>query len=288
MSDSFNEQPSSETGELFSARQPLTRNPAYVYRKNPYGKDIPPAELKKVLPPLLDDDARRQIIGGSYTVQDTRYFELAEEKEYRYGDMSFSVPAEVVFPGEVSGFIFDKIWTGEIPLVGKRFLAMGVGAGVELVLAYLSGADAVVGSDIDPVSVEASRRNCARHVPSPERELSCVVSDLLNEIPDRQFDVICFNGPFGVPVISNDRLERMAYSGPGILQKFLQQMNARDFLAPGGSLYIVCSNTTDIPLFVDYAVEAGLVMDVPETISAPPGHRYESIITHFIRFTRPL
>lgn len=260
----------------------LTRNPSYTYTVNPYGDTVSIDRLLEVLPPLLDSQARQAIAG----VSSKRYFASTEDRIYRYGERDFVVPCEVAFPGEISGFLFDKIWTGEIDLVGKNFLSMGVGAGVEIVLAAERGATAVTGADIDTASVRASRENYERNRATGNALTTFVASDLFAAIPSQQFDVICFNGPFGVPVVDDERLGRIAYAGPAIFREFLLQLTSGNYLSHDGSIYIVCSNTTDMRALVACAREFEFKSQVLESITAPPGHAYENIVTHYFRFSQ--
>jgi len=260
------------------SKKGMTVNPEYIYKAFPYGRGLDAASLIARVPPLLDPALRRAVVSDKYLANQERY--------YCYGDRQFLVSPGVVFPGEVGGYLFDRLSSGDIALVGKRFLAMGVGAGVELVLAHDQGAKVVVGADIDPISILVSQSNFIRHVPKSCDQVSFIVSDLFEAIPQQYFDVICFNGPFGVPVEVDSQLQRMAFTGPQIMRRFLQEIVSGDYLDDKGVIYFIASNTSDLGQMIKSASELSFEVAVIETISAPPGHRYEYIVTHYCSIQR--
>jgi|HubBroStandDraft_6_1064221.scaffolds.fasta_scaffold81890_2 HemK-related putative methylase len=79
----------------------------------------------------------------------------------------------------------------ERPLRGRRVLDMGTGAGPIAITVAAAGAH-VTACDINPRAVSLARENAAINGMSHE----VVESDLFSALPDRRFDIICFNIPF--------------------------------------------------------------------------------------------
>lgn len=126
---------------------------------------------------------------------------------------------------------------------------MGCGAGANTILAASRGAQ-VVGVDINPIAVEASRSNAERNGVSHRTEL--LVSDLFDAVTG-DFDLVVIDPPFRW-FEPKTMLER-AFTDEGYqtLTRFIADVPAR--LRPGGSVLLFFGTSGDVG-YLDSLVDA--------------------------------
>lgn len=206
---------------------------------------------------------------------------------YNYGDLEFMIPETVMTPGTSGKLFFDALIDGVVDVCRKSVFYVGIGPGVESVLSARLGAKKILATDIHTASVDASRANFERHQPGDERA-RFVVSDLLDQVEQgEQFDLISFNPPT-IPLTFRDEfLSRVTFVGTEIAYRFLDQIVAKDCLAPGGEIVMVLSNACDITSISTYFIRRGFF---PTVVQAMPWHPAPEIakrgMNHLISYRR--
>ncbi|QPP11156.1 methyltransferase [Streptomyces bathyalis] len=191
--------------------------------------------------------------------------DLHTQRPYVYRDWTFDLPPGVFMPGETSRMIHDRVLDGTIPVSGRCYGAMGVGLGVEAVVAGLQGAREIHALDIDPASVRAMTEHYERIVGErPGTVFIPLVSDLFERVPDgARFDVVTFNPPAVTQQVSDDpTVVRNVCVGTDIAVRFFDQIVQRDLLADEGEIYFIVSNTSELRDIVAYAIESGFLPEV--------------------------
>jgi release factor glutamine methyltransferase len=167
---------------------------------------------------------------------------------------------------EWNGWDFhERLLDGTIAVRGKFYAAMGVGLGVETVVAGLRGAREVYAVDVHPDSVRTARSHYDRLVgPREGTTFVPVVADVFDGFPDGvRLDVVTFNPPAVSQTVSDDPdIVRNVCVGTPLLEAFFEQLVGRDLLAPGGEVFVVASNTADLRGIVRAALEHGLHPEV--------------------------
>lgn len=184
---------------------------------------------------------------------------------YEWNGWTFDVPPGVFLPGETSRMIHQRLLDGDIPVAGRRYAAMGVGLGVETVVAGLRGAREVYAIDVDPASVDTAARHYQRLVGHRDGTTFVpVVADVFDGFPGgRQLDVITLNPPAVSRRVSDDpAVVRNVCVGTPLLARFFAQLAERDLLAPGGEVFLIVSNTADLRGIVGHAQDNGFTVEV--------------------------
>lgn len=133
--------------------------------------------------------ALRHIVSKAYKPLLVRYLEKA--RMFRYKDILLRVAPEVFHPGFFFTTRFLLQAVGKQPLKGTEFLELGCGSGLIAIYAAKQGAG-VTATDINPVAIRFLDENMKRnHV-----HLTLIESNLFEEIPVQQFDIIAINPPF--------------------------------------------------------------------------------------------
>lgn len=144
-------------------------------------------------------------------------------------------------------------YLGSMDLRGRRFLDMGTGTGSIGIFAATRGA-IVTCCDINRHAVELARENAARN----RVTLEVVESDVFSALPDRQFDVICFNVPF-YPRAPRTPLEAAFFAGPNFETVRAFATGCAAALAPDGTVVVVFSEDSGRQLLVSFFTGAGFV-----------------------------
>jgi release factor glutamine methyltransferase len=191
--------------------------------------------------------------------------DLHSLRTYEWHGWTFDVPPGVFLPGETSRLVHQRLLDGDIPVAGRRYAAMGVGLGVETVVAGVRGAREVYAIDVDTASVEVAARHYQRLVGHRDGTTFVpVVADVFDGFPDgRQLDVITFNPPAVSRRVSDDpAVVRNVCVGTPLLARFFAQLAERDLLAPGGEVFLIVSNTADLRAIVGHARDSGFTAEV--------------------------
>ncbi|WP_433548663.1 methyltransferase [Streptomyces sp. CA-294286] len=217
-------------------------------------------DARAVLEALPDTLPREEILAINSAKSD-----IHTARTYAYRDWTFALPPGVFKPGDTSRLVHDRLLDGTIPVEGRSYAAMGVGLGVEAVIAGTRGAREIYAADVHPDSVATASETYARIVGDrPGTVFRPLVSNLFEEFPDSAgLDVITFNPPAVSARTSDDpTVVRNVCVGAGIVLRFFDQIVTRDLLAPDGAIYLVVSNTAELKRIVGHAVEAGFRPEV--------------------------
>jgi release factor glutamine methyltransferase len=131
----------------------------------------------------------RYVVGRTYRPLLVRY--LSRTRTFLYKDVVMEIPSEVFHPGF---FFSTKIllrYISQMPLKNRSFLELGCGSGLISIMAARRGAQ-VTASDINSTAVEALLQNAVAN----NARLHVIHSNLFENIPVQQFDVIAINPPY--------------------------------------------------------------------------------------------
>jgi release factor glutamine methyltransferase len=211
--------------------------------------------------------------------------DIHTHRSYRYNGWDFNLPPGVFMPGATSRIIHDRILDGTIPVAGKCYAGVGVGLGVEAILAGACGSREVFAMDVHPGSVQAAAAHYHRLLGErADTKFHALVSDLFEEFPDStQADVVTFNPPAINERITNDPdMVRNLCMGTEIVARFFRQIAERDLLTTDGDVFLVISNTAELRKVVGHALSLGFS---PEVVHAQTWDG-ENVRTYLFRFQR--
>jgi release factor glutamine methyltransferase len=157
-----------------------------------------------------------------------------------------------------SKFFADFLQT--LDLKGKSVVEVGTGSGILALCAAKAGAISVLALDINPAAVTSATANAAANGLKPQ--VRAMVSDLFSSVPmDEKFDLIITNPPSfaGEPLSMADRAW---HAGPGYRDIAPLFKQARQRIAPGGSVYLLLSSHSDLCFFHSLIEEAGFASTI--------------------------
>ena len=118
-------------------------------------------------------------------------------------------------------------WLDGQPLQGQQVIDFGCGSGILAIAALLLGADSVVGTDIDPQALEASRDNARRNQLADER----LALYLPEDMPGEPADVLVANILAGPLVSLAPQLATLVRPGGRIALSGILAEQTEDILA---------------------------------------------------------
>lgn len=133
--------------------------------------------------------ALKNIVAHTYKPFLEKY--LSKKRIYTYGNIKLQIPPEVFHPGFFTSTQFLLQYIKKLPLYGKRFLEPGAGNGLISIYAAKHRAK-VTATDINPVAIEYLRINGIEN----NAPINIIQSDLFENIPLQQFDIIAINPPY--------------------------------------------------------------------------------------------
>ena len=116
---------------------------------------------------------------------------LSKKRIYTFENIKLQIPPEVFHPGFFTSTQFLLQYLKKLSLRGKSFLELGAGSGLISICAAKQDAK-VTATDINPVAVEFLKINSDVN----NVQVNIVHSDLFENIPDQQFDIIAINPPY--------------------------------------------------------------------------------------------
>ncbi|WP_017603027.1 class I SAM-dependent methyltransferase [Nocardiopsis alkaliphila] len=210
--------------------------------------------------------------------------DLHTTRAYSWNGWDFEVPPGVFIPGATSRMIHQRVLDDEIDVRGRVYAAMGVGLGVEAIVAGLRGAARVHALDVHPASVAATEAGYHRIVGTDRpTEFLPRVGDLFAPLPDgTRLDVVTFNPPaVSRPVSEDPDIVRNVCAGTPVTDAFFTQLAERDLLAPGGEVFFIASNTADLRHIIGHAVHEGFTAHIHHLHDWNDG-----VLTYLFRLTR--
>ncbi|MQA12401.1 MAG: methyltransferase [Pseudonocardiaceae bacterium] len=191
--------------------------------------------------------------------------DLHTHRRYEWNGWTFELPPGVFMPGATSRMIHERVLDGTIAVAGRRYAAMGIGLGVEAIIAGSLGAKEVYAIDVHPESVRTTQRYYDELVgPRSSAAFVPVIGDLFDGIPDGvRLDVITFNPPAVSQAVSEDPdVVRNVCAGAPLVARFFDQLADRELLAPGGEIFLIVSNTADLRGIIRHALERDFLPEI--------------------------
>jgi release factor glutamine methyltransferase len=133
--------------------------------------------------------AIKHIVAHTYKPWLEKY--LSIPRIYRHDDIRLLISPEVFHPGF---FFTTKVllnYIEKLPLQGKSLLELGCGSGLIAISAARKGA-IVTATDINSTAIGFLEKNAEEN----GANIRLVLSDLFQNIPPQQFDIIAINPPF--------------------------------------------------------------------------------------------
>jgi len=178
----------------------------------------------------------------------------------------------VVYPGVFSPKYFsDSKFFFEVIKIrkGEEFLEMGCGAGAMAVFAALKGASKVFATDINPSAVENTKENAELN----QVKIEVFEGDLFENVPEKKFDTIFWNIPFGYSSKENPSLmDQSVYDEEyKTFSRFLEQ--SKKYLKENGKLLLGFSTSIgNFEKFKEKLDEKGFNLKLYAEKIAPQGN----------------
>jgi methylase of polypeptide subunit release factors len=172
------------------------------------------------------------------------------------------VPPTVFHPRFFITSEFFAGFVGRLDLRGKWVAEVGTGSGVIALAAARAGAASVVAIDINPHAARAAAENAKLN--GLGDRVAGVCSNLMSGLAPRPlFDLILSSPPSfaGEP---RDLADRAWHAGPEYRDIAALFEQARERLAPGGSVYVLLSSDSDLDLLGALIARAGFRMRLVE------------------------
>lgn len=191
----------------------------------------------------------RHIVSKTYKPLLEKY--LSKTRIYQYENIILEIPPEVFHPGFFFSTRLLLKHVRRVSLDGKNFLEPGCGSGLISVYAAKQGAR-VTATDINDVALQYLTRNANKN----EVSINLYASDVFENLPVQQFDVIAINPPY----YKKDPLTKKDYawhcgSNGEYFEKLFYRLN--DFIHAGTKIFIVLFEGCDMPMIRKMAVVNG-------------------------------
>ena len=191
--------------------------------------------------------ALRHIVAHTYKPLLLKY--LSKIRIYKYEDIQLEISPQVFHPGFFFSTRLLLKYIKQLPLQGQRFLEPGCGSGLISIYAAKKGAT-VTASDINPVAIEFLKKNSRKN----RVELTIIQSDLFQNIPIQQFDIIAINPPYykKQPQTFRDYAWHCGENGEYFKNLFTELNN---YIHPGSEIFMVLFEGCDIELIANLAAQ---------------------------------
>ena len=131
----------------------------------------------------------KHIVAHTYKPLLVKY--LSKTRMYRYKDIQLAIAPEVFHPGFFFSTKLLLQYISKLSLHKKNFLELGCGSGLISIAVAKKGAK-VTATDINEVAVDFLKKNSRQN----KVELQIIQSNLFQDIPKQQFDIIAINPPY--------------------------------------------------------------------------------------------
>jgi release factor glutamine methyltransferase len=143
----------------------------------------------------------------------------------------------------------------------KKFLELGAGSGLISFVAAQNNA-VVTATDINTVAIEYLKINSDKnHLP-----VQIILSDLFDEIPEEQFDIIAINPPYYKkdPQTQADLAWHCGENGEYFKKLF---SNLAAYIKPSTEVFMIICDGCDIKMIHDYAAQNNFLLNCVHTES---------------------
>jgi release factor glutamine methyltransferase len=194
----------------------------------------------------------KYIVSKTYKPLLLRY--LSSTRSYSYKNLVLTIPAEVFHPAFFSSTRILLKYIERMPVVNRSFLELGAGSGLISMVASKRGAY-VTSSDINTEAIRYLQINSDHNKTS----IHIIQSDLFNDIPRQQFDIIAINPPYYKknPVSQIDHAWYCGEKGEYFARLF---HSLQDYIHTGSQVLMVLCEGCDIPMIREFAAENGFQM----------------------------
>ena len=194
----------------------------------------------------------KYIVSRTYKPLLLRY--LSGTRSYSYKNLVLKIPAEVFHPAFFSSTRILLKYIERIPVINKSFLELGAGSGLISMIASKRGAY-VTASDINSTAIDYLYRNADHN----EASINIIHSDLFDEIPVQEFDIIAINPPYykRKPVSQIDHAWFCGENGEYFSRLF---QDLPDYINEASLVLMVLCEGCDIPMIRDFAAANGFQM----------------------------
>jgi release factor glutamine methyltransferase len=192
----------------------------------------------------------KHIVAKTYRPLLKRY--LSKTRMYRYKDLMLEIPSEVFHPGFFFSTQLLLQYITKLPLQNKQLLEPGCGSGLIAMTAAKMGAT-VTATDINPVAVEFLKKNCLKN----NVQLKVLHSDLFNDIPVKQYDIIAINPPYYKkdPATMQDHAWFCGSNGQ-YFEKLFQSLHR--YIHANTEILMVVFDGCDMPMITGFAAANNL------------------------------
>src|SRR5215204_164349 len=201
--------------------------------------------------------ALRNIVAHTYKPFLEKY--LSKKRVYTYGNTRLQIPPEVFHPGFFTSTQFLLQYIKKMPLYGKIFLELGAGSG--LISIYVAKHRAkVTAIDINPVAIEYLQINSTEN----NVRMNIIQSDLFENIPLGQFDVIAINPPY-YKKDPKTLLDHAWYCGENgeFFNRLFTQLSK--YIHENSEVIMVLCDGCDIVMIGDAAIQNGFALTCVQT-----------------------
>ena len=164
---------------------------------------------------------------------------ISKHSTFRYKQIDLIIPNGIFHPKYFNSTLLLAEFLESLQLQGKTFLELGCGSGLLSCIAARASA-VVTASDIHPLAIQTLRENAAKN----KLEMEIILSDLFDNLNNRQFDLILINPPY-YPKNPRSHAERAWYCGEHFeyFEKLFAQLY--NFLTAHSTVYMILSDACD-------------------------------------------
>jgi len=179
---------------------------------------------------------------------------LSRTRVYRYKGLLLEIPPEVFHPGFFFSTQLLLQYISKLALQKKEFMELGCGSGLIAMVAATKGS-IVTATDINPVAVEFLEKNCLNN----NLQMQIIHSDLFNDIPVKQYDIIAINPPYYKkdPVTFRDHAWFCGEHGEYFSRLF---KSIHRYIHTGTEILVVLFDGCDMEMINGFAAENGFVL----------------------------
>lgn len=201
--------------------------------------------------------ALKNIVAHTYKPFLEKY--LSKKRIYTFGKIRLQIPPEVFHPGFFTSTQFLLRYIKNLQLHGKRFMEPGAGNGLISIYAAKHRAK-VTATDINPVAIEYLKINSVEN----NVQVSIIQSDLFENVPLQQFDIIAINPPYYKknPQTLLDHAWYCGENGEFFFQLFAQLPG---YLHKTSEVLMVLCGGCDIGMIKNAAAENGFTLNCVDT-----------------------
>ena len=191
--------------------------------------------------------ALKHIVARTYKPLLIKY--LSKIRTYKYEDIQLEISPEVFHPGFFFSTKLLLKYIKQLSLRSQRFFEPGCGSGLISIYAAKKGAF-VTATDINPVAIEFLKKNSRMN----QVELKLIQSDLFQNIPIQQFDIIAINPPYykKQPQTTRDYAWQCGENGEYFKNLFAELNN---YIHPATEVYMVLFDGCDIEMITNMAAQ---------------------------------